>query len=1032
MRAVKVKVTELLGTWREDNHKRPASSIIRRKNRVINSVEALAIFSREHYIFVNTQENSGKSRRSNNLCTNFWIGEKLLWIDMDKELDAKDVVNRLRKKNITGFVYYTSSYYFKREKRVRIGILTKQKLRLDGQTFYYARQLLHKLGYKDSVLEGVDPSIYKPSSYLAPVLVKKDGKFVRPFVGRADIFCSKGKPFKFLKQKAALEKIQRIGDAKEQVKVTRQGCFGELGEMALKLLSYDKVRSAVARNNSTISLTFRDIKEKTIGGYYISANDPCILRHPNPKKKLRYLDEVIGQNDFLQFKEFLFTKRFYPENLLKGEVQPDIEINNNNPYLDVGVFKPLENYSMFLESPTGTGKTKVVSEFMKTLPGKSILFISNNRTQAAQLYRALQKEELGFECYISIEKSDPTIKKNKRLYKKSFIEKIYQGIVPDRLICGVLSLHHLIVGRSLLKTYDFVIIDEITNTPNYTVNMVPLLYDVYERYYEDMLALSLLLKRSNRVVCMDGYISKFVKEAICNISEKKFLFIRKNYRTNKRVELFVTNRLNEPNLAGTPTCKKFIANFDKDVEEVNPVEGKPIIVCPHSTKKQTEEAENYVKHKFPSKKTWKITGAPSKTNKLEKVADLDMYLQENNIAVLFHSPAITTGVDIPQAQGANVYHTMSGDHLNSHVHYQMTMRGRNANSYKILVPTHLFVRKGDPCPAKDVFTTTIKELVETSLKAVRSLNEGDGFLYLRTKYQGKGRTKKLRGIDYKMSSYLLFMRLVKNKNLTRKKILRTIEKGQLLHKFKDEGLRCAIELEMAAREWEAQDKRYGILGNYINLLAIEGCIISKERDYPGSPPRSLIPSNRYREGALHANKLLIEEVLGYEFEKGVDSIERSYAQVNKLKCAQRVLHYLLYNYQISPKATQKTAPLLKKALKKLGIGLETTKKEVSNTKLLKLYNYIMSRNFRAIEREVQKILYIAGHRTDRKKISRMTLFLKLFFRVEAEMGKKVFSSNKSLLISVKDLADPKKSGAHIRALYVKQDKDGYLINSSTN
>jgi len=1024
-----VKVTEILTTWNKRNHKEPRSNMVKRRNHTFQStaLKKLAIFCRDHYFFVNTQQESEKTRRTADICESLWIGERLLWIDLDTSMNIKEVYQRLKKKNITGFVFYTSSRYKgEKERRVRIGVITKKKVRLDGQAFFYAKQLLYKLGYEDKVINKVDSSIYGSERYFAPVLVKnKKGTFRRPKNIEKDFFCWQGKPFKFLRQKTVQRKVANSQKNPKKIKIIKkEGHFGKVGNLAIELSSYDKVESAIARNNKTVSLTFKDIKEKTKGGYYIYIDDPCVIKHPNKTKNLKYLDEVIGQKDFLQFKDFLSREKFYPKEVLKKEVKPYKVIRDGEPYLNINIFRLLKNHSLFVESPTGTGKTKVVSEFMQTLKNKSILFISNNRTQAAQLDRSLQKEGLDFDCYISTRRIDPCIKaeKGKHLYKKSFIEKIKEGTSPNRLICGILSLHHLLANNKLLKEYDYIIIDEITSIPSYTVNMVPLLYNFYERFHADMLAFSMLLRKSERVICMDGFIAKSVKDAICKISKKEFLFIRKDYKTNKRIEIFITNKMGEPNFAGHTTCKKYMADFDRSILNSNPIKGRPVIVTPHSTRKHTEECNNYIKHKFPQINTYCLTGDPTKMNRIEEIADMHNTFKRKNIGVFLHSPAISQSVDIPQAQGTNVYHMIDGFHLNSHIHYQMTMRGRKAKIYKVLIPAQLFFKGRNQLTPKESFINSIKELVEQSLIPIRAMNARDKFNHLYSKYRGKGKIDQY-AIDYKMSSYLLFMKIYENRALKKKEILKVIKKGELLDKFKDEGLRCAIELELASREWENYDTKYGVMGNYINLLAQEGCIVSKERDFEDP----LYKSVDYTKAKIEQKKTFVKKILRYEQKQKGSSLSSSYNYSNKLKCAQRVLHYFLYEYPISPEGTKNTAKLLRKVFKKLKINLHSEKKVVSNKKLLELYNYITKRNFDPIEKEVEKIFEILKEPTDRKRILRMSSFLKLFFNVEIPREKRILSSNKILLKSVKNLSNPIKNEIQIRALYVKYN-EGILLN----
>lgn len=1013
-----MKLTEIVGRWDMTNHKKPTSLVIGRKLHTFSSLQELAEFSRENYIFVYVQRNSGKSRRLSSICENLWVGEKLLWVDMDGSLEVEDVCNRLEAVKIKGFVYYTSSYYNGGEKRVRLGVVTKEVMKPDGQAFYYAKQLLHRLGFGANVVNKVDSSIYSPDSYLAPVLVlQRNGKFKKPCYKRNSLFFSKGKPFCPLKQEELQEKLKQRKPLQKRKRLQEKGCFGKIGALASELSSYGKVVSALARQNDTISLVFKTLKERTIGGYYINKEDPWVLRHPNTKKKVRYLNEVIGEEDFLRYKEFVFSKGFRPKDVLKKEVKPDIEIRGKAPYLEIGIFKPLKKRSLFIESPTGTGKTRVVSKLVGKVKGKTILFISNNRSQAAQLYKYLQGEKLGFECYIRISKVEKAVKRDNKEYRADFIENKEQGIIPDRLICGALSLHHLLDGKNLIKKFDYVIIDEITNLPNYTVNMVPLLHDATNRFHKDLLALSLLLRTSKRVICMDGYISEPVTQAVRNISGKKFFFIRKNYKTNKRVELFITKSPDEPKLEKEPLCKKFIGSLNRDIESAESNKGKTVLLSALSLKRKAKKLRNYVKHVYKDKKLLLLTGDPSKISNLEILANLTNYLKRNNISIMVYSPAITTGVDIPQAEGRNVYHVMDGTFLSSHTHYQMTMRGRKAGSYKVLIPTQLFLK---PMSASISPKEIMLDKLELMVKGFRFRGRQD--IEERSLLEEDPVSLLVKGClkyQIKMSTLLLFLKLEGNTKLSKKQILDAISQKTLLGKVRDEGLRCGIELELAAWEWERYDNHYGVVGNYINLLAREGCFVSKELDYVGKTLCNVKRVQEFNARKITENKRIVEEVLEYKRKTKNLSIGSSYNELHRVQCAQRVLHHYLFNYEQAPEETQRTSKILRKVLKKLGLVLDTEPKRVSNRKLLKGCNYILSMDLSSTEKDVYKIFRIFGHGTDRTKVLRLSCFLKLFFHIKIKNKYKVFSSNTALLQSVKRLEDAVNNMDHIRNLYVK-------------
>ena len=84
---------------------------------------------------------------------------------------------------------------------------------------------------------------------------------------------------------------------------------------------------------------------------------------------------------------------------------------------------------------------------------------------------------------------------------------------------------------------------------------------------------------------------------------------------------------------------------------------------------------NYIKKTIPGskKKILLITGdTANDDDTLNKIRDLDKVLAKKKYYYLLYSPAISTGVDIPQAAKTNVYHVLQGIHLSAHTHYQMT------------------------------------------------------------------------------------------------------------------------------------------------------------------------------------------------------------------------------------------------------------------------------------------------------------------------------------------------------------------------
>ena len=684
-----MQITEIVDPQpQKDKPKALINTTIERRLRSFKKMEKLAKFSRRHFHFVHTQVSGESAPRQAKICTKLNIGSHLLWLDLDFDVDVEDLKKRFRQSGFKGFFYHSSEFYASGERRVRICVITKRLVPIDGQAHYYARQFLAKLGYDNDCTGGwLDPSIYNPTAYSAPVMYP-DGTLVEDYDSKGkSLFIFRGKPFRWTTQKS-FQKQAKIMKSEDRNNLRRKTKFGRYGDFARRLLKFENVQEALARANGTITIVFKNIPEKTKGGYYINPEkDPWVVFHPNKEKTPFYINAKLGKKDFKKYKKYVL-ERFRPPDPLKNLTKPDETISDEASYLNAAVFErnvPL----LFIESPTGSGKTTQLANWMKDFDG-SVLFISVNRAQAVTTHKSLLEKGLNeFECYITSDKNQKKRKVGNRYYRSEFIENVNEGFAPERVICGVLSLHHLIVAGGLLRNYDVVVIDEITTLPKFAVSPVDLIAEEYMRFKKDMVALKLLLKKAKKVIGMDGYIAQPIIDVFSTIAEKPPYLIRKNIKTNKKVEIYLTQPGNEPNVRGEITCKKFWSHFKKDMEKA--VAKNRVLVAAFTHKKKAKEVANYIKHCLPGAKD-KVRLITGDTMESEGALNLirELYSQLNGkIVFLIYSPAITTGVDINQAENTNVYHVISGKQLTSHTHYQMTMRGRKAKSYKVLVPLFL-------------------------------------------------------------------------------------------------------------------------------------------------------------------------------------------------------------------------------------------------------------------------------------------------------------------------------------------------------
>ena len=999
-----MKITEIVNpNCQYDKPKAIIDKLIERQGRSFTNLKTLATFSRKHFHFVHTQTTTKNAKRETNMCSKLHIGSHLLWIDLDTDVDVNLLKKRFKKSGLKGFFYYTSAFYDGRnERRVRICVVTKRLVDLDGQTAYYARQFLIKLGYDEVFLnDHLDSNIYSATSYLAPVMYKTGALISNYDKKGKSLFIFKGKPFRWIRQETFQKKLKKT-TATNQLK--RKTQFGTYGDVALKLLTFENIEEALARANGTITIVFRNIPEKTKGGYYLNPEvDPWVVFHPNKEKIPFYINSKLGRKDFGKYKRYML-KRFSMPDPLKDINKPHKEINTDNPYLSSKVFNKKASLLM-IESHTGSGKTTSLAKWLKSYKG-SVLFISVNRAQAVTTHRSLLEQGLtDFECYIASDTNKKSTKVGNRYYWSEFIQKIKQGYAPDRLICGVLSLHHLIDDEGeLLRKYDLVVIDEISTLPRFAVGPVNLLIDHHLRFRKDMIVLSRILKSAKKIIAMDGYVSKPAMSALANISDKKPYLIRKNFKTNKRVELYMTEKGNKPdyknNLPGT-----FMSHLATDLTLEN---DQGLMVIAASYKKIAEEVSEYIERINPGSKSsiLLITGETAKDEGLlDKIRELTTYLNDNNIWYLIYSPAITTGVDIPQAKNTNVYHIVSGIDLKAHTHYQMTMRGREAKRYKLLFPTFL-TRENNA--TKITYAKADETFQLNMMKLLNAIKFKGRYTY--AVFQAAIKDAQLLMGGTATFKYLEEDSLVTSddsKPVTAKTIQRHLRENTIDKLIDCEGIRTAIRLEKAVIEWDYYDKKYGVLGQYINLLVREGCLVSKQLEKNRKKKRK--PKNVDQE---YIDKIRdnIRSDLNYKGKIKSKSKSGLYNTKKNIETSQRILSCHLGDN--TNQVAIETETLLATVFKKYGFNFQTGNIELSRNDCINMYDFIVLKTYSLrnnIDIEVEKLVREGAKITDRSKYKRVGSLLRLFFKVSPSKGKGLMlNRNKALDDSIRNMTETHK------------------------
>ena len=995
-----MQITEIVNpNCKHDKPKGITDKLIERKCRSFKNLKTLATFSRKHFHFVHTQTTAKNAPRETNMCSKLHVASHLLWIDLDTDVDVNLLKKRFKNSGIKGFFYYTSAFYDGRnERRVRMCVVTTQTVELDDQTEYYARQFLIKLGYDQAFInEHLDSNIYNATAYLAPVMYKTGALISNYDKKGKSLFIFKGKAFRWIRQKAFQEKVKKTSKTKD-LKTKAQ--FGIYGDVALKLLTFENIEEALARANGTITVVFRNIPEKTKGGYYLNPEvDPWVVFHPNKQKTPFYMNSKLGKKDFTKYKKYML-KRFSMPDPLKDINKPHKEINTDNPYISSKVFNRKASLLM-IESPTGSGKTTSLAKWLKTFKG-SVLFISVNRAQAVTTHRSLLEQGLtDFECYIASDTKKKSIKVDNRNYWSGFIQKIKQGNTSARLICGVLSLHHLIDDDGqLLRKYDLVVIDEISTLPRFAVGPVNLLIDHHLRFRKDMIALSRILKSAKKIIAMDGYVSKPAMSALANISEKKPYLIRKYFKTNKRVELYMTEKGNKPdyksNLPGT-----FMAHLATDLTLEN---NEGLMVIAASYKRIAKEVSEYIEGINPGSNSsiLLITGETAKDEGLlDKIRELDKFLNKNDIWYLIYSPAITTGVDLPQTKNRNVFHIVSGVDLKAHTHYQMTMRGREAKTYKLLFPTFL-ARESNAInisnkKADEKFNSNLMQLFDSIKFKGR---------YTYPVFKAALKDAKLLMGGAATFKYLEEDTLVTSddsKPVTAKIIKRNIRANSIGKLIDCEGIRTAIWLEKAVIEWELYDEKYGVLGQYINLLVREGCLVSKQLE---SHDKKTYQNKNSAQKYVDKTQALIKDTLNYHGPLKTTSKSSLYTALNRIKLGQRILSCHLQ--ATSNQVTISTESLLTTVFGKFGFNFQTTSIVLSRNDCINMYDHIVQRIYasNSIDAEIEKLFEDGMKVSDRSKYIRVKSLLSLFFDVTSPKRESInLARNKALDDSIRNMTD---------------------------
>jgi len=931
-------ITEVKGKIDKNNHKAIISPLVDRITHSFESLKDLAYFSREHNIFTSFQKEITEVPRTNEAGRELYIGNNLLWLDLDFTVNLVELKKKLSKLDLTSFAYYSSSYYTNAKAHARLCIICEEQLDIDNwdQILFFANQILNKLELKQ--VEVLDKSIYNLSSYLA--MVKGD-------YSKEDLIIVKGKPFRWIKQEKIASKLKNLPEERQK-EVLDQACFGETGDLAFFLDDLNSISGAEARNNNTVSLSFTDIPEKTRLGYYIYLNNPWFVHHRS--KDTKYLSSFLTEEEFILFKKFYFKSNF--KNLSSFKRTTIFNKIIEKQYLDSNIFDNEEKL-LFVESPTGTGKTTSIAEWMLTQTDKSVLFISVNRMQAVTTYKSLKKR-INFTCYLKATEQEyldeKLERKRKNIYNTTFQENAAKGIIPDRLICNILSLHHLSDDfGNLKKKFDYIIIDEISTLPNSVSNSVGLISERIGAFELGLKIFKKLLFSSEKVICMDGFISNSVVKLVSDLSKKEPYIIRNTIPTNKKVEIFVCSG-GQPKFEGKGTCKKYLGDIVKDIKKANYVSNQRLMVVALSSLELSKSLEQYLKKSFPDKKIEVFNSEFTNTNGPEIVKifeDLDKYMEENKIDILIYSPTITTGVDIPQAKNTNVYHIMSGNPLTSHTNYQMTMRGRNAKTYKVLISKSLLIPKTSFTSFEEFLDDTLDNIHERLVFKSKKLT-------IKNKVKNSGITTSGMFLIYDRLEYFLTAEEW-NKVVDKKSMIKALKFISEKHSYDLEGVKVGFKIDKAFIDFQIElfkNKCNSDYKQYLNFLKHEECKISIEED---------IDYNSKNYYGKYKNNP----------QKYIDSYKEEYTEkLKELNCwkeeYKKLKHIRLFEIL-------KVAKVFYILREKIRIG------KYANEELLELYDTLYKKSFL---KEYKTFREFLDKNTDKEKISKIKSILSVVFNAE--------------------------------------------------
>lgn len=343
--------------------------------------------------------------------------------------------------------------------------------------------------------------------------------------------------------------------------------------------------------------------------------------------------------------------------------------------------EPLHDGVTFIKSAKGTGKTQLVSGFVRDANQTArVLFVGHRVT----LVRAMC-ERLELNCYLD-DKQYLSQNRHNRFSR--------YGICLD-------SLWKLKKPPS----YDIVVLDECEQVLSHFASDT-----MKEKRHKNLNCLTDILRKAGKIVALDADLSMFSFETILDLAEvsgsKDHHVVINEYRPGNGRQLEVFSSKNQ--LAG---------DLVRAVRQ-----GKRCYVVSNS-KKIVDQLSSSVSARYPSVSLLTVTSDTSDTaNGPAGLFIRDPVAQSEHYQLILSSPSLSSGVDLSFPGGARFYDIVYGFFESGVTNHfdcdQQIARVRNPGSVKVFVsPTQMFLEH-DPSVVKE-------DLVEAPLFAY--LSDVDGY-----------------------------------------------------------------------------------------------------------------------------------------------------------------------------------------------------------------------------------------------------------------------------------------------------------------